>query len=275
MIAQFYLDEWRQRQAPWLRLGQVEQDLIISRALVDLYRHPTIKSNLMFRGGTCLNKLFLDKPARYSEDIDLVQKNAQPIGELLDIIRTVLDPWLGVPRRKLTERSAKLIYRYQSSENTPSKLKIEINTTEHYHLLDYLDVPYQVESDWFKGEATITTYQLNELMGSKLRALYQRRKGRDLFDMWLMLEKGAINTEKVVEVFLAHCQHAKQPMTRAIFEKNLAEKAKNEDFKNEVKTLITADTAWDFEKAYEIVSREIIGKLAEENNKLVGWAECM
>ena len=186
----------------------------------------------------------------------------------VDAIR--VDPMLGVPERKRSKKTFTLTYDILAEgTNEPQKLKIEINTTEHYHLLDYLDVPYQVESDWFKGEATITTYQLNELMGSKLRALYQRRKGRDLFDMWLMLEKGAINTEKVVEVFLAHCQHAKQPMTRAIFEKNLAEKAKNEDFKNEVKTLITADTAWDFEKAYEIVSREIIGKLAEGNNKLV------
>jgi hypothetical protein len=64
----------------------------------------------------------------------------------------VLDNWLGTPKRKLTERSAKLIYRYPSSENIPSKLKIEINTTEHYHMLDYLAVPYTVESGWFKGE---------------------------------------------------------------------------------------------------------------------------
>lgn len=39
MIAKFYLDEWRQLQAPWLRLGQIEQDLMISRALVNLYNH--------------------------------------------------------------------------------------------------------------------------------------------------------------------------------------------------------------------------------------------
>ncbi len=201
MIAQFYLDEWRQIQAPWLRLGQIEQDLIISRALVDLYNHPKIKNNLIFRGGTCLNKLMLDKPARYSEDIDLVQKTAEPIGETLDAIRSVLDSWLGTPKRKLTERSAKLIYRYQSSENLPVKLKIEINTTEHYHMLDHATVSYKIHSGWFSGNAEITTYQLDELMGSKLRALYQRRKGRVLFDMWLMLEKNIIKLEEVIKVF--------------------------------------------------------------------------
>ena len=178
MIAQFYLDEWRQSQAPWLRVYQIEQDLIISRTLVDLYSNPKIKSNLVFRGGTCLNKLMLDKPARYSEDIDFVQKSPEPIGETLDVIRSILDNWLGTPKRKLTKRGAKLIYRYQSSEDIPAKLKIEINTTEHYHMLNHLVVPYKVNSRWFSGETKVTTYQLDELMGSKLRALYPQRHNK-------------------------------------------------------------------------------------------------
>jgi predicted nucleotidyltransferase component of viral defense system len=263
MIAQFYLDEWRQLHAPWLRISQVEQDLMISRALVNLYSHPKIKNNLVFRGGTCLNKLMLNKPARYSEDIDLVQIKAESIGETFDLIRSVLDDWLGVPKRKLTERGAKLIYRYKSSENLPAKLKIEINTTEHYHMLKHIEIPYQVKSGWFNGEAKITTYQLDELMGSKLRALYQRRKGRDLFDMWLMLENDAIDIEKVIEVFQAHGEHTEQPITRAMFEKNLFEKRKNDDFKTEIKTLITTDTIWDFEKAYSLVLNKIIAKLPD------------
>lgn len=265
MIAQFYLDEWRQLQAPWLRLSQIEQDLMISRALVDLYNNSKIRSNLVFRGGTCLNKLMLDKPVRYSEDIDLVQKNSEPIGETLDAIRNVLDNWLGTPKRKITERGAKLIYRYQSSEDISAKLKIEINTTEHYHMLNHLEVPYKVNSGWFSGEAIITTYQLDELMGSKLRALYQRRKGRDLFDIWLMLEKGVINIDKVIEIFLTHCDHLAQPITRAMFEKNLFEKAEHEDFRTEITTLITADTTWDFEQAYNAVLGNIVAQLPGES----------
>jgi len=264
MIAKFHLDEWRQLQAPWLRISQVEQDLIISRALVNLYSNQKVKNNLMFRGGTCLNKLMLDKPARYSEDIDLVQKKPEPIGESLDAIRSVLDEWLGTPKRKLTERSAKLIYRYPSSESITSKLKIEINTTEHYHMLDYIKAPYKVASGWFKGKADITTYQLDELMGSKLRALYQRRKGRDLFDMWLMLEQNNINVDEVIKIFLSHCKYAKQPVSRAMFEKNLYEKAENEDFRTEVRALITTDATWDFKKAYNIVLEKIIAQLPGE-----------
>lgn len=72
MIPEFSLSEWRQ-QAPWVEDYQVEQDLIISRALINLYERPKIKNTLVFRGGTALHKLYIKPAARYSEDIDLVQ----------------------------------------------------------------------------------------------------------------------------------------------------------------------------------------------------------
>lgn len=106
----------------------VEQDLLISRTLVALYQSPEIQKSLAFRGGTALNKLYVQPPARYSEDIDLVQIKPQPIGNVINLIREALE-WLGEPRRKMTERSVKLIYRYTSLEGISAKLKIEINTT--------------------------------------------------------------------------------------------------------------------------------------------------
>lgn len=109
MIPESYIESWR-THTPWQTLAMVEQDLVISRALISLYNHPKIQDSLIFRGGTALNKLFIAPPARYSEDIDFVQKRAEPIGETLNAIRNVLDPWLGDPKRKLTERSAKLVY---------------------------------------------------------------------------------------------------------------------------------------------------------------------
>jgi hypothetical protein len=74
-------------------------------------------------------------------------------------IRQALDGWLGAPKRKLTERGAKLIYNYSSENNVPMRLKIEINTTEHYHLLDLKELEYAVKSEWFSGNCMITTYQ--------------------------------------------------------------------------------------------------------------------
>lgn len=94
MIPEAYIEQWRTK-ITWQTLAQIEQDLIISRALVDLYSHNHIKHSLIFRGGTALNKIFLTPAARYSEDIDFVQKYKEPIGITIDAIRTTLNAWLG------------------------------------------------------------------------------------------------------------------------------------------------------------------------------------
>ncbi|MCP3658769.1 MAG: nucleotidyl transferase AbiEii/AbiGii toxin family protein, partial [Bacteroidetes bacterium] len=106
MIPENIVRDWK-KFAPWKTSEKVEQDLIISRALIDLYNNPIIKSKLAFKGGTALNKLYFNPPARYSEDIDLVQIKSEPIGETLKAIRESLDHWLGKPKWKLTKYSAK------------------------------------------------------------------------------------------------------------------------------------------------------------------------
>jgi len=89
MIPQSYITAWR-KQAPWQENDQVEQDLIIQRALIALFSDEFIKERLAFRGGTALHKLFLAPAARYSEDIDLVQVKAEPFGAIIDKIRKQL-----------------------------------------------------------------------------------------------------------------------------------------------------------------------------------------
>ncbi|HOU94567.1 MAG TPA: nucleotidyl transferase AbiEii/AbiGii toxin family protein, partial [Polyangiaceae bacterium] len=80
MIPKANITAWR-AHAPWAEDSLVEQDLVISRALVEMFRETAIAERLAFRGGTALHKLHLHPAARYSEDIDLVQVNAEPIGE--------------------------------------------------------------------------------------------------------------------------------------------------------------------------------------------------
>lgn len=262
MIPEYSLAAWRQ-EVPWIEDYQVEQDLIISRALINLYENSKIKSNLVFRGGTALNKLYIRPSARYSEDIDLVQISSAPIGETIDEIRSALN-WLGEPIRKLTERSVKLIYRYIACDNSKKKLKIEINTTEHFHLLDFVDFKFSVANSWFSGETELRTYQLNELMGTKLRALYQRRKGRDIFDLWLVLRNNMIDSNVVLDIFLAHCKRDNQNITRALFEKNLFEKIHYEDFRHDILDLLVDRNAWSFDAAYEMVKDRLIYLLPGE-----------
>ena len=94
MIRKYLVDEWRQT-APWANDSQVEQDLIISRALIDLFSDPLIQSSMVFRGGTALNKLVFKPSARFSEDIDLVQIQAAPIGPVINAIRKALN-WIPI-----------------------------------------------------------------------------------------------------------------------------------------------------------------------------------
>ena len=77
MIPNAAITAWR-KTAPWGEDWQVEQDLFLSRARIDMFRRPTIAEQVAFRGGTALHKLFFNPPGRYSEDIDLVQRNAGP-----------------------------------------------------------------------------------------------------------------------------------------------------------------------------------------------------
>ena len=97
MIPSDFVTEWRSN-APWVENAQVEQDLVISKALVEIFSHPVLHEALAFRGGTALYKLHLSPAARYSEDIDLVQVKAEPAGPIMDALHEVLDPWLGVCR---------------------------------------------------------------------------------------------------------------------------------------------------------------------------------
>lgn len=261
MIPEIFIEHWR-KTVKWQTLEQIEQDLIISRALVDLYNEPHLKEALVFRGGTALNKLFIKPPARYSEDIDFVQKKSDSIGQTIDAIRELLNPWLGNPKWKITQRSAKLIYQYESINKIPAKLKIEINTTEHFQVLPLKAVPFSVDSDWFKGAVDIITYEIDELMATKLRALYQRRKGRDLFDVWYMASHELINLNQVFDILSKYCTYNDMKISQEEFIKNLEQKKKHRDFHTDMSILLPSNLHWDFEEAYQFVVDKVISRLS-------------
>ena len=216
MIPQDFISEWKQH-APWPRNDQVEQDLIICRALVEIFSHPLLAESLAFRGGTALFKLHLP-PVRYSEDIDLVQVHPVPIGPVMDALQEKLNSWLGKPRRKQSEGRVTLTYRMESEEGIPLRLKVEINSREHFTVFGYDTCKFDVQSRWFSGSAPILTYQLDELLGTKVRALYQRSKGRDLFDLWSAFSTRIVQPERVIHCFLKYMEHEGHKVSRAEFE---------------------------------------------------------
>lgn len=259
MIDRAYITEWQQT-APWAQQYQVEQDLVISRALVEIFNHPLLAERLAFRGGTALFKLHLP-PARYSEDIDLVQIKAGPIGPVMDALQEKLNPWLGIPKRKQSEGRVTLTYRFESEEGLPLKLKVEINSREHFSVLGFEQRQFAVTSRWFSGNTTITTYQLTELLGTKVRALYQRKKGRDLFDLWTAFTHIELSPEKVISCFLQYMEYEGHKVTRAEFEKNLSEKFSDSRFLEDINPLLTLNSKWDFSKAADFVMNNLVACL--------------
>ncbi|MBI3055192.1 MAG: nucleotidyl transferase AbiEii/AbiGii toxin family protein [Betaproteobacteria bacterium] len=224
MIPQAYLQEWRAK-APWPDLRQVEQDLVISRALCDLFTAPALAGKIAFRGGTAINKLLFRQPLRYSEDIDLVQTQLEPIGTTVDAIREAL-AWLGKCNRNQAGHSMHLIFRYtpEVAPDTTLRLKIEINTREHDSLLGVKSYPFEVVNSWHQSKAQIASFEPEELFGTKLRALLQRRKGRDLFDLNEGLKQLALNPNKLVACFDHYLALEGNPISRAEAEQRMLEK---------------------------------------------------
>ncbi len=265
MIPRDYITEWR-AQAPWVEDFQVEQDLVISRALLAIFTHPLLGKSLAFRGGTAIYKLHVKPPARYSEDIDLVQITAEPAGPVMNVLRKVLDPWLGKPQWKQSEGRVTFFYRFASEDMPPLRLrlKVEINSREHFSVYGFTREPFAVSSRWFEGKCDIVTYTLDELMGTKMRALYQRKKGRDLFDLAIALEKAAVDPDRAVAAFLEYMTRDGHRVTRAQFEKNLEAKLGDPQFNADIGPLLAYGYAWDSESASATVRSHLITRLPGE-----------
>lgn len=203
MIPIAQITQWRNK-APWPDDMQVEQDLILSRVLIDIFSNDLLRKELAFRGGTALHKLFISPAARYSEDIDLVRTSTGPIAAIADTLRETLEPWLGKARTDYNFRNFKLLFHFnpETSPNTRMRVKIEINARETYSVLDRIQKPYTINSDWFSGSANINTFHLDEIIATKIRALYQRAKGRDLFDLWLVLKEKDLNIERAITIVI-------------------------------------------------------------------------
>lgn len=271
MISRAHITAWR-ADAPWSTDAQVEQDLVISRAIVEIFSDPVLSGRLAFRGGTALHKLYLTPPARYSEDIDFVQVEAGPIGDIMTALRRQLDSWLGAARSKQSAGRATMIYRFDSEipPITPLRLNVEVNTREHFSILGFTRKPFAVDNQWFRGSAELLSYELEELLGTKLRALHQRSKGRDLYDLAAAIERfSQLDLGKVVECFGRYLEHEGHHVSRAEFEESMAGKMRDPAFHGDIEPLLAtaavkADAPYNPEAAYRAVHEALIARLPGE-----------
>jgi predicted nucleotidyltransferase component of viral defense system len=261
MIQRSYIADW-QAHAPWRTNEQVEQDLVITRAIAEIYSDPVLQGQLAFRGGTILHKLHLAPSARYSEDIDLVQIAAGPIGPIFDHLKQRLQ-FLGTPRVIQKNRNNTLVFSFDSeiSPVVRLKLKVEINCREHVPVFGVVKMPFHVKSPWYTASAVITTYSLEELLGSKIRALYQRSKGRDLFDLWYAMTIAHPSIVKTAECFSAIMRESGFKIHRRDFLNNMTRKMGDADFRSDMSGLLRPGIEYDIDAAWELVARKLISIL--------------
>jgi predicted nucleotidyltransferase component of viral defense system len=270
MIPTAFLQAWSV-MAPWPDLRQVEQDLIISRALCDLFNAPALKDKIAFRGGTAIHKLLFKQPLRYSEDTDLVQVKAEPIGATVDAIREALS-WLGRCQREQAGHSMHLVFKFTPEVDSQAtlKLKVEINTREHTNLLGIKRYPFAFENDWYRGKTEIASFEPEELFGTKLRALLQRRASRDLFDLHQGLEQLTLAPEKVIACFDHYLALEGKPITRAMAEQRMLEKL-TRSLTEDITPLLPVGIQFgelDAIHAFERVWKELIARMGGEGWKL-------
>jgi predicted nucleotidyltransferase component of viral defense system len=276
---------WRQHAA-WATDAQIEQDLLLTHTMAAIFRDPFLSGQVAMRGGTVLHKVHLAPAARYSEDIDLVLVGDRPIAHIDRALERVLEPILGRPIAKVLtkvqlavrnlaqpSKISRLIYEYRPAFGPPDtmKIKIEVNYSERQPCYAVVDLAYSPPLDSLNGPITLKSYDLDEMLGAKMRALLQRTQGRDLFD----LDRACLRHDeavaggvgalvvphRVVEAFATYMKREGVRVGRAEYAANLQAKCRTRAFRSDMAKLLPPSVVYNLDAAVERVSETLISRL--------------
>ncbi len=172
--------------------------------------------------------------------------------------------FVGKPKIKQKVHNNTLIFRFNSEIRpiVPIRLKIEINTREHFNVLGLKQHNFGINNQWFSGNCNITTYHLEELLGTKLRALYQRRKGRDLFDLYKALSMQSVNVEHIIKCYREYMRFVvSKPPTQKEYLKNMELKMQDKEFLEDTNLILRPDNQYNPVEAWSLVRSHLIEKL--------------
>lgn len=258
-MQQPHLTAW-QSHAPWPKRSQIEQDLRLSRGVAAIFADPVLSEYLAMRGGTVLHKGHLAPAARYSEDIDLVLVKEMKTDMLDQSLRRVLTPVLGQPDDSLIadawlairnvlkpSRILRTVYKFVPlGLRKEETIKVEVNLNESAALYPLVNVDIDVLDD--DGEmlrAAARSYDINEMLGTKTRALMQREQGRDLYDLfhaWQISAAGAtpytVDGQQAMEAFAWYLEKEGTHMGADEANALLDARVRKESFQRDMDTLL-------------------------------------
>lgn len=269
-----------QSVVPWPNLLQVEQDLLLCHAMASLFKDSFLQGQIAMRGGTLLHKVYLTPPARYSEDIDLVVVGNRPEGHIRKALTRVLRDVLGTPKQSVwgdlklairntvkPSRVLRMTYVIPSLAETGKTLEIiiEANVTERTSFRPVVKIPFEFSFQDSTVKTQVNGYDIHEMLGTKLRALFQRRRGRDLFDLFwaLTMAKPSVVPAKVIECFEHYLWLERSVAGRSEFIAILNGHLSDRGFCSDMKPLLRTEIAYDPQQAGELVKAKLLKLLPE------------
>lgn len=169
-----------------------EHDYRRSHLLHDIYSNNLLRERLLLKGGTAINKLHLKDLSRLSVDLDFNQTG--PKDEVLGEAKRIRETLVEIASKQ--DQSYKIDFEPRYEQTTihlrytsvtglqPAQpIKIEVSHIERFPILRTVNKDLTIYD--LGTSASIGTYRIEELLATKLRALYDRMKGRDLYDLAL------------------------------------------------------------------------------------------
>ncbi|MBN1216123.1 MAG: nucleotidyl transferase AbiEii/AbiGii toxin family protein [Candidatus Lokiarchaeota archaeon] len=181
----------------------IEKDYVLSWILMGIQFHEKCKTSWIFKGGTCLKKCFF-KEYRFSEDLDFTLKNQKHLNEIdLKIILEEISDWIyensgiEIPSKKISVEfynnpqgflyiQGKMPYLgpiMQKQRNNLPTIKLDLSIDEKISLSQEKRNIYYQYSDKPEFISKALTYCFEELFAEKVRALSERARPRDLYDV--------------------------------------------------------------------------------------------
>ena len=130
----------------------------------------------------------------------------------------------------------------------PLRPVVEISIREHFAAPDFTKHPFSIDSPRSSGSTDIATFELDKLLATKMRALYHRRSGRGLFDIAMGPASRRSNAGRIEDMFQEHIDRTDGPVTRAMFERNLAGKLGDTQLNADMSTLLRSGFGWRHQK---------------------------
>ena len=269
-----------QAVVPWSTQHQVEQDLLLCRAMVALFDDTFLSAQIAMRGGTLLHKVHLAPPSRYSEDIDLVVVGTRPEEHVRLAVRRVLADVLGTPKASVWD-TIKLALRnsvkpsrvLRMTYSLPSIIEpgrmldivVEANVTERKPHLSVVEIPFSFPFREKPVQTQIKGYDIHEMLGTKLRAMFQRKRGRDLFDLYWALTKSTspVDPSGIIESFQHYMKQEGTKAGRAEFVGILEAHLKDRGFCSDMEPLLRHGISYDPQSAGSFIKANLLSLLPE------------